>query len=219
MIFDCPRSAAMPSLPLADACQFKFDQIIGAAFQRAQPLATPSFTTAAPITELDSWVALMAAVGATKIVVSPTFAGLVIPPSEATETGGNDNTTKFGIPEYGGEGAVKVDYIYTGLSPLMIAGIRKFSQESIPLLGTYALTVYLFTKDGAIIYNKRKGAAVGSADGLPIYNYRLSSIGSEGLNAGNKNNAGFYLPPYWDETVAMVTPTDWNPLIDLVAAA
>jgi hypothetical protein len=89
------------------------------------------------------------------------------------------------------------------------------SAKSIPLLGSYALSMYFFTKDGAIVYNKPKGGAAGDANGIPVFNHRLSTIGSEGLNANNKNNAGFYLPPYWDETIGMVTPEDWNPLTDL----
>lgn len=215
MVIECPKPAAMTALPVAAACPFKFDQILRSGFQRTQPNATPPFNATAPITAKDSWTALMAKSDATKIVVSPVFAGLVIPPSEAIVTGGGDNTTPFGIAEYGGESPVDVAYIYTNQSPAMIAGLRKFSQESIPVLGTYALTMYWFTKDGGIIYNKPKGSAAADGHGVPVFNHRLSTIGSEGLGAGNKNNAGFSLPPYWDETIAMVFPTDWNPLTDL----
>jgi hypothetical protein len=215
MTFQCPPAPALSPIAAAAACPTKFDQILRSAFQRAQK--TPPFTAAAPITDKASWIALMALNTAAKIVVSPLFAGMVIPPSEPKETGGNDNTTAFGIPSYGGENPVKVDYIYTNLSPAQIVGLRKFSQESIPLLGSFALTNYWFNKNGDIIANQPKGYAADEYAGVPIYNHRLSTIGSEGLNADNKNNAGFYLPEAWDETVVMITADklEWNPLFDL----
>lgn len=215
MNFVCPPLPAPPSLPAAAACPFKFDQILRSAWQRAQ--ATPPFTQAAPITAKASWVALMANATAKKIVVSPMFAGFVIPGSEPKENGGNDNSTPFGIPSYGGEGAVKVDYIYSNQSPAMIAGIRKFSQESIPLLGSYALTNYWFNLNGDIVCNVPKGAGTDEYAGIPIYNQRVGTTSSEGLNADNKNAAGFYLPPYWDESIAMIPASelDFNPLFDL----
>jgi len=215
MKFDCPKAAAMPSLPVADACPFKFDQILREAYQRVQPTATPPFTTEAPITSKAAWLAMIAALDGKKIVVSPVFAGMVIPGSEGIFTGGNDNTTPFGVEEYGGEGAVRVDYLFTNLSPKMVAGLRKFSQESIPLLGSYALSKYLFTKDGGIVYNIPRGAAQTTGFGIPILNQRYGTMSSEGLNTNNKNGASFSLPPEWDETIAMAFPEDWNPLTDL----
>jgi len=217
MTFTCPPASSLTALPAADACPTKFDQILRSAFQRAQSAPPFDATAGKKITEKAAWLALMGVSTAAKIVVSPIFANLVIPGSEAKENGGNDNSTPFGIPQYGGENPVKVEYVFTNLSPAQIVGIRKFSQESIPLLGSFALTNYFFTKNGDIVANKPKGYGVDEYAGLPIYNHRLGSISSEGLNADNKNAAGFYLPAYWDETVEVITADklDFNPLFDL----
>lgn len=217
MQFVCPPAASLTALPAADACASKFDQILRSAFQRSQ--ATPPFTAVVgkKITEKAAWLALMAKSDGTKIVVSPIFAGMVFPPSEGKENGGNDNSTPHGIPSYGGENPVKVAYVYTNLSPAQIVGLRTFSQESIPLLGSFSLTNYWFTRNGDIIANKPKTYAADEYAGAPIYNHRLSTIGSEGLNADNKNNADFYLPAYWDETIVIIPAStlDFNPLTDL----
>lgn len=217
MQFICPPAASLTALVAADACPTKFDQILRSAFQRAQ--TTPPFSAGSgkTIKEKAAWLALMGVSTDKKIVVSPIFAGMVIPSSEKKETGGNDNTTPFGIPSYAGENPVEVSYIYTNLSPAQIVGLRKFSQESIPLLGSFSLTNYWFTKDGAIIANVPKGYGADEHAGIPIYNHRLATIGSEGLGADNKNPAGFYLPEAWDETIVVIPSTelDFNPLFDI----
>src|SRR5687768_14263020 len=102
MILDCPLPAALTAIP-ASTCPFKLDQIVRLALQRRQPVATPPFATLADIQTLLDWTTLRDAVDATKIVLTPLFAGLTIPESEGQTVGGNDNSTIGGVPEYNGE--------------------------------------------------------------------------------------------------------------------
>lgn len=204
----CPKPVALTAIPVS-GCPVKFDQFIRMAFQRAQPKATPPFVVATTdITELASWTPLIAAADDEKIVVSPFFAGMEIPQSEEQVEGGNDNSTINGIEVYKGEGFVKVTGQMKGLSKEQYNALRKLSAESVASLGTAALTVYLFNRFGQI---------VSLADqGIPVFNFRISSVGSAGFNAENVYNFSFSLAPEWDANVVMVKP-EFDPLTELQA--
>jgi hypothetical protein len=219
MKISCPLPAGLPSIAtLVDNCPFKLDQVIRAAFQRNQ-FGVPTFTAAKPITALASWAELIALpeTDSKRIVISPIFAGLTIPPSEAKYEGGGDNSTPFGQEQYTGEDAIKVAYQYRNLHPDVVSTLRKLSQYSIPVLGVFALTTFLITKNGQIVAVRvRKDGDVQVAEytGVAIYNYRVGSRGSEGLNASDIIPAGFGLTAEWDEDIALITP-DFNALTAL----
>lgn len=212
MVFSCPVPDVLPEIPAND-CPFKIDQIIRAAFQLRQIGAEP-FTPTDPITKKASWAKLVAAPDATKIVFTPIFAGLVIPRSEAKEEGGNDNSTAFGIPEYVGEQTVKITATLKNIGPKVVAALRKLVEQSIPQTGAYRLTVYLFTKNGQILCIEHTQANVVKHTGNPLFNLRFSSRGSEGFNASDTVEMGWYFPADWDEQVNLITPEDFNPLTD-----
>lgn len=183
------------------------------AFQRKQASTSAPFNTVdGLITLLASWTALKAASDSTKIVVTPVLDSLVIPMSEAAEEGGNDNTTPNGIPIYLGENPVNVTGLFRNLPKTTIADLRKLTCESFNGAGGPQLSVFLFTRYGKIIH---AGASAGDSFGIDMYNFRLSTPGSEGYNADNKSMMGFYLPSDWDEDFVISTPSDFNPITDL----
>jgi hypothetical protein len=209
----CPPPAALASMPANSQCPFTFNQIIRLAVQRFQGPDNP-FDATNPITKKASWTALTTAPDSKKLVFTPIFAGLVIPESEAKVEGGGDNSTPFGIEQYVGENPVKVAFKWRNLIPAIVNVLRTYVQESIPTIGVYALTVYMITKDGLIVAVELKNANVVQNAGIPVFNFRVSSTGSEGLNAPNTNSGGFSMPDNWDANIVMIKPEDFNPLTD-----
>lgn len=199
----CPKPAALTALTL-DTCPTKFDQIQRVAIQRA---GTP-FEDGTDIITLASWTTLKAAADSTKIVVTPFIGNFVIPPSEGLFSGGNDNTTLNGIPDYNGEGSVRATFDLKNLSATLAENLRKLSCESLASNGVSVLVAYFINKNGKIIAN--------GLTGFPIYNFRVPSLGSAGLNAPNLYPSSFDLAPGWDSGFVIYDPTSvWNPLTSL----
>ncbi len=197
----CPKPTALTPIP-ANGCGMKFDQIVRLGLQRTQD--TPSFNgTTDLITDEATWDTLAAAVDSTKIVTTPIFADLVIPPSEGAEEGGNDNSTVGGVPQYLGENPVKVTGVFRNLTSACKLQLDKLAAESLASAGVPQISIYAFNRIGRLI---SKGDS-----GIPIYNFRLSTIGSEGYQQDNKIHFSFYLPADWDKDVVM-TELDFNPL-------
>jgi len=221
MRIDCPLPAALTPVP-AQTCPFRFDQIVRLAFQRRQPASAPPFANLAAIQSLASWQTLLDANDDTKIVLSPIFAGFTIPSSEAQTTGGNDNSTFAGLPEYNGEGSVTCPGVFTNMAPAIKRAMDALTQETLPSsTGLSNLTTYLINRDGYIfeVNPVTAGGAVGTAyKGIDIYNFRLGSVGSEGFNSKNSNPFSFNMPPNWADYLTSVKPA-FDPLTDLVPTA
>lgn len=203
MIIECPKPASLTAIP-AVGCGMRFDQVVKMGIQRVQ--ATPSFNGTDLITTESVWDDLVAETDDTKMIITPFFAEFVIPPSENAEEGGGDNTTVNGLPINLGEQPVKVTGVFRNLPSAVKAALDKLAGESLASYGTAQIWVYLFNKDGKII---SKGDS-----GIPIFNFRVSTPGSEGYNQDNKNNFSFNLAADWDTSVVMTTPL-FNPLTAL----
>ncbi len=216
MILECPLPAALTPVP-SQSCPFKLDQIVRLAFQRRQPQNTAPFATLADIQTLADWTAFKAAVDSTKIVMSPIFAGMVIPGSEGLFTGGNDNTTFNGLPDYNGEGSVTITGIMKNLAPAVKRALDKLSQESLANgVSATNLTVYMFNRSG---YSFQINPLVGGEAsttyfGVPIYNFRLGSLGSEGFNSPNSHSFSFNVPGDWADYLTSVKPS-FDPLVEI----
>lgn len=201
----CPLPAALTDIPVS-ACPFRFDQIVRVLYQRRQ--TATSFATEALMKVLANWTALTAATDDTKVVVSPIFSGFVIPSSEPITVGGNDNSTFNGIREYYGEGAVTATGNFKNISSDVKAAMQLLTQESLASsVGVSNLTAYFVNKDGVIFYTDDQR-------GIPVYNARIGSVGSEGLNAPNVTPFGFDLQPEWDTAIKAVIPS-FDPLTEL----
>lgn len=204
MLNSCPPATALSQINKVTCAQF-FDQIVMALFQRKQSAAP--FANEAALKTLAAWDTLVTAADATKVVFTPVFASATIAESEALTQGGNDNTTFNGIPEYYGEGFAPFAGVFKNLPPAQKKELKKLSGESIATAsGVANLTVFLVNREGQIIHNNLQG--------FPIYNFRISSVGTQGLNSPNTNSIGFILPPDWDEN-AMVTTPDFDPFTQL----
>jgi hypothetical protein len=209
MILNCPLPTALTTIPMP-TCPFRFDQLVRLALQRRQPAGTPPFVDLEAIQTLLNWTTFKAAADATKIVTTPIFASTVIPASEGLTTGGNDNSTFNGIRQYNGEGAVTVTGQFSNLPAATYRALELLSQESLAgSTGISNLTAYLFNRDGySFQINPVDGAGAATTiyRGIPVYNFRVSSPGSEGFNAPNINNFSFDLPADWARYISSVKP-------------
>src|SRR5574343_64346 len=172
-LFSCPPPATLTSIP-SQACPVRMDQIVRLAFQRKQ--ATASFTETSILLQA-TWTPLLTATDATKVVLSPLIPGMVIPPSEILENGGNDNSTINGIPELRGIGFAKVTAQLQSERADIRAALRKLAAESALTPGFTNLWAYFINKDGQVI-----GAKNGTnVEGFPVYNVAVGDPGTEGF--------------------------------------
>ena len=74
LVCECPLGTLPNQIDVT--CATDLDAIVKLAFQK--PQATAPFVTADPISDVDSWTALLSASGDTKIVLSPATANVVI---------------------------------------------------------------------------------------------------------------------------------------------
>lgn len=204
----CPLPGEIPS-PTLSNCPFKLDQIVRLGFQ--QRVAASTFANTTALQTLATWQALQAATDDTKIVMSPLFAGFTIPQSEALTSGGNDNSTVHGIRRYHGEGSVTPVGQFSNLQPATKADLMALTQFSLQNpVGLTSLTVYFVNKDGYIYYWEVGGSIFGAR----VFNFRIGSRGSEGLNSDDINAFGFDLEPNWDNYLKVIKP-NFDPLTEL----
>jgi hypothetical protein len=65
------------------------------------------------------------------------------------------------------------------------------------------LVCYFFARGNKIIYNTDDGAGGGTEfAGFPVYNFRVSSVGSQGLNSKNIHQSGVSVGEGWDDWAA-----------------
>lgn len=188
---DCPITS-LPTL-IDQTCPVDFDQIIRLAFTKTK--ASPDFTATVgeEITNLSAWTALLAASDDTKIQVSPALANFVIPPSEKATLGGNDNSTVDGIEYVVGDNNIPVTFEIHSASQAVISAMDDLLCLSDATLGRSGLTVYMFTRivRGKAFVLGQAGTVAGDYFGIPVYNFHISTLGSEGFNSKNKYMGSF----------------------------
>jgi hypothetical protein len=205
----CPLGVLPNQVDLT--CATDLDQIVRIAFQK--PQATAPFTTAEPIGEVDSWTALLAASGDTKIVLSPAIANLVIPSSEAVYVGENSNESINGLGYYLGENNIRITAEIHSASQEVIDALSSLSCYSDVTLGASNLTAFLFMRriKGVSKVVAKGSAVAGDYNGFEIFNFRVSSVGSEGYQTKSKYMISFDMQPDVWEAMELVA-TDFNPL-------
>jgi hypothetical protein len=208
---ECPLPSVLPNL-IDVTCPVDFDQVNRIAFQLTQ--ASAPFVTADPIDDVDSWTALLAASGATKIVLSPALSSTTIPMSEGTYEGENSNDSINGLGFYLGENNVRVTAMVVSAPQAVMDALEALSCYSDTTLGASKLTAYLMTRRirGKAGILAKAGTGAGDHSGIEIFNFRVSSVGSEGYKAKNKYMIAFDIQP--DELKGTeLVKVDWNPLL------
>ena len=213
MTCPCPANTALTTIP-AQGCAESFGQIQKVAFQRLSSAGTKnSFTTTNDIKLLASWTAKMAAADSTKIVVSPYIQAPTTEPGAARTFGGG-NETLGGVEMVIGREPTSFSGVIRAVQQSIIKAMKELQCESI----ADNLGVYLFDENGNICALQDSTTAT-TFYPIPIRALFIGDKSFGGLEAPDSNAISWSFLPNYSDQLAIVTPTDFNPLTDLVPAS
>lgn len=204
---NCPASAALKTIP-GQTCSVDLGQLQKNAFQRGgflfDPEADPS---PQDITKKADWIALKAAVGNTKVVVTPLIGGdPIITPGDPITNGGGDNSTLNGVEELQGTNPSVYTALYKSLSSAVKTAMVDLECEN-------DLVVYFFNQDNKIIANE---VSDGVYSGFPITGFHISDRNNAGFGTKDTFAVRFTLPARWDANLVILDPENgFRPLQDL----
>ena len=201
--YDQPLPAAFTAITQS-AIPFRLDQIVRFFFQQLPTVSTFTQTTAKVKA---NWDTAIAASDNTKIIYSPVFSGMKIPPSAPLEIGANTNATFAGIGELYDEGTIRVSGTFRSKDAPSMLSMQQLTQYSLQnTVGGSNLGLWMVNKDGYIFGNAFATPAT-AFDPFMVYNFRTSARGSEGLNAPDLMDFTFDMLPTWDSNLVAVIPT------------
>lgn len=211
LICQCPAAAAITTIPNV-TCPENFGQIQKVAFQRLSKAngVRNSFTTTASITLKASWTSLLTAEDGSKVVVSPYINAPADSGGDARMTsGGNDDLG--GIPNVLGANPVQFDGSLRSIPQSVIKVMKQLQCEA----NAGNLGVFLFDENGKIEAIQDETTPT-TYYPIPI---RALFIGSKihgNFDAKDSNAISWQYPDNYSDNLAIVTPSDFNPLTDLV---
>lgn len=214
LICQCPAAAAITTIPNV-ACAENFGQIQKVAFQRLRKAdgTRNSFTTAASILLKASWTALLAAADGSKIVVSPYINAPADSGGDARmSAGGNDDLG--GIAQVLGGNPVQFDGQLRAMPQSVIKVMKELQCEA----QAGNLGVFLFDENGKIEAIQDQTTAT-TYYPIPIRGLFIGSKIHGNFDAKDMNAIQWSYPDNYSDDLAIVTPTDFNPLTDLVPAS
>ena len=209
MLCTCPAATALTTIP-AVTCAESFGQIQKVAFQRLTASgAKNKFDSTASILLKASWSALLAANDSTKIVVSPYIQAPTAEAGEARTFGGG-NQTLGGVEEVIGRNPTPFSGVLRKMPQSVIKVMKELQCESY----SDNLGVYLFDENGAI-GAIQDGTTPTTYYPIPVRSLFVGDKTLGGLEAPDSNAISWSFLPNWSDNLAIVMPTDFNPLTDL----
>ena len=199
----CPVPTAIASVVTTlNPCLADAGQIVKMVFWRAGNTIASEATAIISTT----WTTLLAATGDTKAIVSPFVGSVEIPPSEAREFGGG-NETPFGAPTRKGGTSVQVSATMYSEDQDVITSLKELACEN--------LEVIFINESDQLIYSDGGSTTVG---GFPIAKHSLfiSDKGFGGFNDPDTNMITFNLKPNWSDTLEISSATTFA--LDMVNA-
>lgn len=211
----CPAATYLDTIP-AVACAESFGQIQKVAFQRLTLAdgTKNSFTTGAStaIDKKAAWTAKMALTTSGKIVISPYIQAPTVEPGAARTFGGG-NETLGGVETIIGREPTPFTGVLRAVPQSVIKIMKKLQCEA----EAGNLGVFLFDENGAIAAIQDKTTTT-TYYPIPIRSLFISDKGFGGLEAPDTNTIQWQFLPNYSDDLAIVVPTDFNPLTDLVPA-
>ena len=216
----CPAATALTTIPAA-TCAESFGQIQKVAFMRLKKAdgTVNSFVdgSGTGIDKKAAWTAKMALTDGGKAVISPYI-------QAPTQDGGDARTFGGGNETLGGVEMV------IGRNPMSFSGVmRGVPQSIIKVMKSLQceaqgdnLGVILFDENGNI--EAVKGSTVVDTTSTPTYfpipirSLFVSDKTHGGLEAPDSNNISWTFLPNFSDDLAIVAPSDFNPLTDLKPA-
>lgn len=213
LICQCPAAAAITTIPNV-TCPENFGQIQKVAFQRLTKAdgTRNSFTSTASILLLASWTPLLAAADGSKVVVSPYINAPADSGGDARlSSGGNDDLG--GIAQVLGGNPVQFDGQLRSVPQSVIKAMKSLQCEA----NVGNLGVFLFDENGKI--EAIAGETAGTYFPIPIRGLFVGSKIHGNFDAKDMNAIQWSYPDNYSDDLVIVTPTDFNPLTDLIPSA
>ena len=216
----CPAASALTTIP-AVSCVESFGQIQKVAFMRLKKAdgTVNSFVdgSSTGIDKLAAWTAKMALTDGGKAVISPYIQA---PTSEAGEarTFGGGNETLGGVELVIGRNPTSFSGVFRAVPQAIIKVIKELQCEA----QADNLGVILFDENGNI--EAVKGSTLVDTTPTPTYtpipirSLFVSDKTHGGLEAPDSNNISWTFLPNFSDDLAIVAPSDFNPLTDLKPA-
>ena len=213
-ICQCPAAAAITTIPNV-VCPENFGQIQKVAFQRLRKAdgTKNSFTSSASILLKASWTALLSAADGSKVVVSPYINAPADSGGDARRTGGG-NDDLGGISEVLGGNPVQFDGSMRSVPQNVIKIMKELECEA----NAGNLGVYLFDENGKIEAIQDETTAT-TYYPIPIRSLFIGSKIHGNFDAKDSNAISWLYPDNYSDQLTIVTPTDFNPLTDLIPAS
>lgn len=207
VICPCPSAASLPDVPAMECAQ-DFGQIQKIAFQRIYSAARTrnSFTEAAAITAKASWTAKTAASDGTKIVVTP-YVEAPTPDGGDAITYGGGNDSLGGVETIVGRNPVNMSFALRQYPQSIVKALKEMQCEA-------NLGVFFFNDKGQILAQQDETTPT-TYYPIPIRSLFVGDLMLNGLETPDENALSFSLLPGYSDDVAIVTPADFNPLLDL----
>jgi len=207
----CPAGAHIPDLTIAE-CKESMGQLQKVIFQRVFKTAgvKNSFTAVASPMLKASWTALLSASDGTKATISPYIQNPTSEPG-AARTFGSGNQTLGGIPIIIGREPTTFNGIMYEESQVTIAQLKEYSCEN--------LGVFLVDENGKIGCLVDNITTPTAYYPIPVKSVFVGDKKIGGLEEPDSNAIQWSFLPNWSDKLKIVSPTDFNPLTDIVNAA
>ena len=203
----CPAGASIPSVPNA-TCPQDFGQIQKIIFQRIfSSGTTKNSMTKANAATLASWTALFSANDGTKAVITP-YVEAPTPDGGDAITYGGGNDTIGGMTKVIGVNPTNMTFALRQIVQSIAKGLKALMCE-------LNMGVYFVNGDGQIM---GKEVSEGNFGPIPIQPLFVGDLKLNGLETPDENALSFSLPANWSDDIAIITPSDFNPLTDLANA-
>lgn len=214
-ICSCPAAAAITSLDNV-ACSESFGQIQKIAFTRLKKAdgSRNSFVTGATtqIEKIAAWQAKLSATDGTKIIVTPYINAPADSGGDVRQTGGG-NDDLGGVPTVLGANPVQFAAVLRGVPQSLIKALKTLVCEG----NAHNLGVFLFDENGKIEAIQDETTAT-TFYPIPIDAFFVGDKIHGNYDAKDSNAIAWYYREGYSDNLKIVTPSDFNPLTDLVNA-
>ena len=164
----------------------------------------PSAT--AQVDLLADWQARRTAVDNTKMVITPFIGGdPIITAGEPITEGGGDNSTLNGVIENTGTNPSDFTAIFKSISPEQEAQMKALACKDLEVYFVLEGNRIACAKNGDLLQRK----------GFDIQSFFFGDRNNAGFGTKDSNAISFSLPAGWSEGLVLVTPSDFNALLDL----
>ena len=192
----CPTPSSLPSaVTVLNPCPNDLGQIQKMAFWRKGNTIESEATAIISTT----WTTLLSATGDTKAVVTPFMAAVVIPPSEAREFGGG-NETRYGAPLRKGGASTPVTANMYNVDQDVITQVKQWNCET--------LEVIFINEANQFGYSDGASTTFGGFEVVPG-SLNVSDKGVGGFDDADMNVLKFDMVPNWSDTFEISAVTDF----------